>query len=62
VFKEALRWARRPVAGASALLERVPGRGDKAFDYLNSEAAGPRYLPIDERIWKSFYGMPRRRL
>ncbi|MGH3765194.1 MAG: hypothetical protein ACRDS0_19290 [Pseudonocardiaceae bacterium] len=46
----ALRWARRPIAGASALLEQVPGRGDKAFDYLTSDAA--RREAVKEPIWR----------
>ncbi|HZD15851.1 MAG TPA: hypothetical protein VE196_12165 [Pseudonocardiaceae bacterium] len=50
VFTAALDWARRPVAGASGLLEHHRGRGDQAFDYLLDHAAR-RGAPIQPRIW-----------
>lgn len=50
VFRRSLKWARTPVAGASALLEHQQGHGDRAFDYLIGHAA-QHGGPIPPTMW-----------
>jgi hypothetical protein len=50
-FTAALEWARRPIAGATGLLEHLRSGGDIAFDYLLGHADRPTAAPPPPEIW-----------
>ncbi|QYN41195.1 hypothetical protein K1T35_48530 (plasmid) [Pseudonocardia sp. DSM 110487] len=52
VTADALEWARKPVAGASALLEPHTGWGDRAFDYLVGAATENPAAAVHAGIWQ----------
>jgi hypothetical protein len=53
VIAEALEWARKPVAGASPLLEEHRGWGYKAFDYLLARGdTGMPEVAVEPDLWR----------